>query len=92
MEEIQQVVVSNPPATSSTPIPPPGISREEFNDLKDMFNDIVVAFDEIKEDMGAEKENLVSMAAKIDLLENDTIPGVKKIAKSKKVRFCQLFL
>ena len=85
MEEILQVAPVNPPATSSTPIPPAAVSREEFNDLKDMVNDMVGALDEIKEDLGAEKDNLTSMAAKIDLLESETIPGVKKLAKAKKV-------
>ena len=85
MEEIQQVVAVNPPATSSTPIPPAAVTRAEFNDLLDMFNDMIVSFDKIKQDLGAEKENLVSMAAKVEMLETDTIPAIKKIAKSKKV-------
>ena len=84
--------MANLPATSSTPIPPAAVSREEFNDLKDMFNDMAVAFEEIKGDLCAEKENLVSMSAKIELLETDTIPGVKRIAKSKKVSLlCNYF-
>ena len=75
----------NRPTDASTPLPPAAVSRAEFEDLKSMFNDAIAALNDIKDDLGAEKDNLMSLSTKVEVLESEVIPGVKKIARSKKV-------
>ena len=40
---------------------------------------------EIKEDLSTDKEALSSLEARIATLEEDTVPAVKRIAKTRKV-------